>query len=67
MTEPNHAYVRMSHIGPRDHSQLVYCPRCDYAKHITVQNPKGSHGCMACGGSMEVWVPRPQRHGGLMG
>ena len=54
-------------IAPTDHPQLVYCPRCDYAKHIAVQNPRGSHVCMNCDGQMEIWVPRQQRFGGLMG
>ena len=50
-----------ANLPPREHRQLVYCPACDYALHITVQNRRGSHGCAQCGGQMEVWEPRPER------
>jgi hypothetical protein len=55
-----------SHIQQSEYPQLVYCPKCRSTLHITVQNRRGSHGC-ECGGQMEVWEPRPDRLGGLLG
>lgn len=35
---------------------VCYCPRCDYFVKTAVQPPVGTHGCLDCGGAMEVYV-----------
>lgn len=53
MTTPeNAARARQETVG-----LVVYCPRCDSFVKTAVQvGTIGTHGCMSCGGQMEVYV-----------
>lgn len=55
MTDP----VTSSAAKPTQHTIaiVVYCPTCDsFVKTAVQRGTVGTHGCMGCGGQMEVYV-----------
>lgn len=54
-------YAKALGLKPREWDLAVHCPRCNYWLKIKSQTRHGAHGCMQCGGGMEVYFPRPAR------